>query len=276
MTRLLSAVTVAVVLVVAGCGGGNSKRSAVTNYINRVNTVEKQLTTKLAAVSTVNQSYARAKKRDPKLEDELATSEKTMRALARRLAAIPAPPQAKHLRALLLELVNRQVGLTREVAELSTFVPGFQAALAPLAGADTVLKAELARTAKTTSATKVLDVDKANALDAYAATVGQAIVNLRRLTPPQVWQPGYLTQLATLGNLEGTALALAAAIRANRAAALPALLDRFDRAAVSDQSLAAQKAQRAAVVAYNARIKSLVTLAGTINKEQVELDRVYG
>ena len=276
MTRLLAAVTLAAVLAVAGCGGGNSKRSAITSYINRVNTVEKQLATKLAAVSTVNQSYARAKKRDPKLEVELTTSEKTMSALGRRLAAVPAPPQAKHLRALLLELVNRQVGLTREVAELYTFVPAFQAALAPLAGADTALKAELAQNAKTTSAAKALDTGKANALDAYAATVGQAIVNLRRLKPPQVWQPGYTTQLGTLRDLESTALALAAAIRANHTAALPALLDRFDRAAVSDQSLAAQKAERAAVVAYNRRIKSLVTLAGAVNKEQVKLDGVYG
>ncbi|HEX3806144.1 MAG TPA: hypothetical protein VHV52_05110 [Gaiellaceae bacterium] len=276
MTRPLAVVALAAALVASGCGGGHPQRKALTDYINRVNAVEKKLATRLGEVSTANQKFAGAKKNDPKLEAQLQASEKTMRTLSRRLAAIPAPPEAKHLRALLLELVNRQVELTHEVNELFGFVPAFQAALAPLAGADTHLKTELGRTAKTTAATEALDTEKAGALEAYAATVDAAIAELGHLQPPPVWRPGYTTQLASLHDLRGTALALAAAIRANHASSLPPLLERFDRAAVSDASLPAQKAQRAAVVAYNARIKALVTLARKVGAEQIRLQGVYG
>jgi len=276
VTRLFAVVAVAVALLATGCGGGHSKRRAITDYITKVNAVEKQLANKIAAVSTANQSFASAKKNDPHMGAQLAASEKTMRTLSRRLAAIPAPPEAEHLRALLLELVNRQVSLTHEVYELYAFVPSFQAALAPLAAANTHLKTELGRSAKTVAATKALDTDKADSLTAYAVILDRAIAKLLRLQPPPVWQPGYTAQLGSLRDLRSTALALAAAIRENHPAALPSLLDRFDEAAVSDASLPAQKAQRAAVVAYNGRIKAVVALARTINSEQVRLQRVYG
>ena len=276
MTRLFAVVALAAAVASAGCGGGHSKRKAVTDYINRVDSVEKQLATPLAAVSTANQSFANPKKKNPKLEVQLATSERTMKTLSRRLAAIPAPPEAAHLRALLLQLVNRQVALTHEIDQLFTFVPAFQADLAPLAAADTNLKDDLARSGKTVAATEKLDSEKAAALETYAALVDNAIGKLRLLHPPAVWQPGYTTQLVSLQALRSSALALAGAINAKQAAAVPGLLERFDQAAVSDDSTPAQKAERAAVVAYNGRISALVTLSRKINAERARLQGVYG
>jgi hypothetical protein len=54
---------------------------------------------------------------------------------------------------------------------------------------------------------------------------------------------------------------------------LPELLQRFNRAAVSNQSLAAQRAQIAAVRAYDERIRALDKLAIRVHREQVRLQQ---
>jgi hypothetical protein len=260
----------------AGCGGSHAKRNAIRSYIDRINVVERLLATPFANVSKANVSFAKAKKHDPKLNRKLLASEHTMHALSQRLAAISAPPEAAPLRALLLEVVNRQLTLTHEVHQLYTFVPAFQAALTPLTAADAKLSTALRSTRKTTVATNALDAEKAAELRSYSSIAGGVILKLRHLQPPPVWRPGYTVQLTSLQKLRTIALELAGAIGANKAAALPNLLQRFDRAAVAARTLAAQEAQRSAVLAYNRRIHSLVTLTHKINQEENRLEKVYG
>ena len=67
---------------------------------------------------------------------------------------------------------------------------------------------------------------------------------------------------------------LAAAISGGHAAAVPELLRRFDAAAVADQSLADQRAQIAAVEAYDRQVKFVATIAGAIDKERIRLQGV--
>lgn len=274
MRRLLVVLAVGIAFFASGCGG-NSKRHAVSAYINHVNEIQAKLAVPLADVTSANRSFASAKK-DPALDAQLAQAERTMQTLRRDLAAVKVPPEAKHLHALLLELVDRQVALTQEVMQLATFVPSFQAALKPLTAAETSLKSELARTAKGAAATKALNAEKSIALETYAGTVGRVIASLQGLVAPPVWKPGYDAQVGSLAELRSSALALAAAVRAKRAAAIPKLLQRFDAAAVLGQSTAVQKQQIAAVKAYNNRIKAVLVLGRKIQLEQGRLQRAYG
>ena len=110
---------------------------------------------------------------------------------------------------------------------------------------------------------------------AYAGTVESVMGAVRPLDPPPAWQPTYEQQLSSLSQLQASALALARAVRANNAQAIPALLHRFDAAAVSTQTVAAQKREIAAVKAYNARITRLVKLAGAVEKERSRLEKRY-
>jgi hypothetical protein len=272
--RPLAVLLVGTALLAAGCGG-NSKRHEVTAYINRVNAVEKKLAVPLAEVTSVNQSFARAKK-NPKLDAQLAQAERTMQTLQRDLSQVQPPPEAKHLHALLLELVDREVELAHEVSQLATFVPGFEAALKPLAAAETSLKTQLARTVKGAAATTALDKEKSAALETYATTADAVIGTLRGLDPPPVWTPGYQVQLSALAELRDSAIALADALRAKHLAAVPQLLRRFDAAAVAGQSTAVQKQQIAAVKAYDNRIKNVLVLARKIQLERARLERAYG
>jgi hypothetical protein len=270
----LAVLLVGVALVAAACGG-HSKHTQVANYLNLVDATERTLAQPMQEVTLANQAFAK-QRGGPKVESQLAKAETTLQKLRRRIAAIDAPSSATHLRALLLELLDHEVGLTNELRQLSTFVPSFDAALRPLAAANTNLKQELSQTAKGASAAKALDAAKAQALETYASTVSGVIVKLRVLQPPAVWKPAYTGQLATLVQLRSTSAALGKAIAAGNAAAVPKLLRAFDAAALVDQSAAAQRAQIAAVNGYDRRVKAVNTIGRKIERERNRLQSVTG
>jgi hypothetical protein len=268
-----AALALALAAVVAGCGG-NSKHAAVEDYIRSVNGVETRMAGPIGQVTQANKDFARSQS-GPGIHKRLVKSERTMRTLRKRLIAIDAPPEAAHLKALLLALVGREVALTHEIVQLSTFVPQYQAALRPLVHADSTLKTQLAASAKGAAATKQLNAAKADELVAYSRTLDSAIAAIAPLRPPPVWKPAYTTELAALRGLRDSASTLAQAIRKNDANAVPKLLQRFDIAAVAGQSTAAQKSQISAVKAYDARIRALATLARNVEKERVRLQKTY-
>jgi hypothetical protein len=269
----LVASAVALVAVATACGGGQSAHEQVATYLQTVNTTENKLAAPLKQVTKANQAFAKSQS-SPAAQAQLLHAQKTMTTLERRLAAIKPPADARHLQALLLELVHREISLTQELYSLSTFVPRFEAALQPLPKAGTQLKDVLQRTAKGNAAVKRVDAEKAAELRSYVTTVDGVAAQLRTLHPPAVWRPTYENQLASLARLHVTGTALADAISANRAAAVPPLLQRFDAAAISDQSVAAQKQQIAAVQGYNRRVRSLTDLARSIDRERNRLQRV--
>jgi hypothetical protein len=65
-------------------------------------------------------------------------------------------------------------------------------------------------------------------------------------------------------------------MRAKRSVAVPKLLQRLSEAAAGNQTVSAQRAQIAAVVAYNARVKSLNGLGSRISDEEARLQRTLG
>ena len=193
----------------------------------------------------------------------------TIQQLERRLRAVPAPPDAAHLRALLLAFVARENAIAGEVVQLATFIPAYRAALAPLAPASVALQRVLA--SKTASI-----ADKAAALDRYGAALAPVIAKLRTLRPPPASRPVWAQQIGVLVSVRGANTALVDAMRTNRNAAIPMLLQRFSEAGIGNQTLSAQDAQIAAVVAYNRRVKSLNTLGSRISDEEARLQRSLG
>jgi hypothetical protein len=271
VARFLS---VAAVTLFFATGCGNATHSAIAHYLTRVQDVEKSMAGPLQQVSTANQSFARSQQ-DPQVEGELAASERTLRSLRARLASVKPPPQAQHLRTLLLQLVYQEVALAQEVRLLAAFVPQYQAALHPLQPAGATLKAKLSATAKGTAATKALDTAKADELRVYAHTLDSVIATIHTLDPPAVWRPTYTQQLASLTQMRMSARALAAAVHANNATAIPTLLQKFDAAAVSNQGFPAQKRAIAAVKAYDGRINALGRLGQRVQSERLRLERRF-
>jgi hypothetical protein len=258
---------VGVALLLAGCGGGSSaSRSAVSTYLTHVGKVETSLASSLNTVSNANRAFAKSPD-GAKARQQVARSQAALERLRRRLAALKPPPEAKHLHALLLQLVDREYDLAGEVAALADFLPRYREALAPLSPASRRLAAELA--GKKTPA-----ADKAAALQRYAATVEAVEASVRVLHPPPVSASAWRQETAMLAAVRRSGDALAAGLLDPHVKDLPKLLHDFDVASAANRTVAAQQAQIAAVKAYNGRVARLTRIAVAIQHEQARVGRL--
>ena len=182
----------AICCLVAACGGkSTARRDAIATYIVRVDAIEQHLQKPLLDVSKANRDFAGKKSGSAAARGELVRAQGTIQRLERRLRAVPAPPDAAHLKVLLLAFVARENAIAGEVVRLATFIPAYGAALAPLAPASVAVKRALAL--KTASI-----ADKAAALDRYGAALAPVIAKLRTLRPRPASRPVWAQQIATL------------------------------------------------------------------------------
>jgi hypothetical protein len=255
------------VVFAAGCGS-HARRNAISAYITKINAVEVQLARPLVDVSKANRDFARGKGNPAKIRARLARSEQIFARLRRRIAAVTPPPEAKKMRLLLLELVDRQADLAHETLLLARFVPAFSAALRPLPAEGRSLRSAL--NAKQPASAK------AAALELYGRQLGVVLAQLRPLHPPPASAPAVTNQVRTLVAVRASVVALARALRERRSKQVALLLHRFDVAATSNQSLAAQRAQIAAVRAYNARVRAVDRIVRQLSAERLHLLKLAG
>jgi hypothetical protein len=281
MRARLTPAAVALAVFAGGCGHATSQRALVASYIKRVDRIEAELTQPLAAVSQAGSEFVAERAAGASSANDLLTlaHERALlrgwvqiRALGRELSAVKAPRPAVHLRALLLELIDGQAKMTREVAQLVVFVPRFAASLRPLGAATAQLARVLSEhQAFGPAAVAAVFAAKAGALRGFKADIGAVLMRLRRLHPPAVARPSYDAQLAALEGMSSSAGQLASALDGGAQSSVSQLLLEFDRAATSNQTIAAQRAQIAAVSAYNAQGAKLTGLTREIELERLRL-----
>jgi len=270
----------ALVVALCGCGHTTSVRGQVAAYIKQVGTIESKLTAPLTAVTQVGGQFSAGGRKTTLLgnierlgqQQRLARALTQIRLQGRRLTALPAPRAARTLRTLLLKLTAGEVALTHQLGLLVAFLPRFSAALGPLGPAATRLEAVLAqRQAVGSAAVAALFAAKATALRDFTATTRRVVARLRRLTPPAVSKPQYSSQLASLRGMGASADRLAAALAGGALTNVAPFLLAFDRAAVVTHSRAVQRAQIAAVRAYDAKTANLSKLSQAIAEERLRL-----
>jgi hypothetical protein len=260
---------VVVVLIVSACGGGNDKRDAIEAYITQVNAVQVKMRRPLLDVERAYRDFGR--KKGPtltQLEPRLAKSAATMHALDRKLHALHPPEDARRLHTLIVRLVNSESKIADEVVELARFAPRFGNALKPLGPAGQRLRDGFAKS-KTAKA-------QADALEAYAVSLGSVLKRLRPLDAPPAFAPSLASQRAALAGVRTSALELADGLRKNERKALPTLIQRFTNAGLENQGLAAQKARIAAIKSYNKRVVDLISLARKVDAERLRLQKRFG
>ena len=292
----LAVAVLALVLAVAGCGGGSEKsarRNAVAEYIVRIDTVEQQLRVPLTKVEKAYSEFGKKKEPPKATAARLASAEATLHTLKTRVALIPAPPDAKKLRVLMVRLTGAEVELAHELSTLAVFLPAFVRALQPLGAANTTLKTSLAAIKvptptsvppaklKAARAAYTREVDaaaaaQADALDAYLATITTVQAGLRGLDPPPALTPSYREQAATLAKVHATGTALIAALRANDFKHVAGLNRAFQEAAQTSSSMSSQHAQIAAIKAYNARVQAIGALARAVDTERANVQKRLG
>lgn len=276
------AVAVAAILALAGCGQAAPRGSELASYLKHVQRVETLLKRPLGVVAGADRALAAAQRSDlaphataiVAAERSLRSSIERQRALRAQLAAIDAPAAAARLRALVLQLADRQISLTRELAGLVVFLPRFRAALVPLAPATRRLKRVLATGGTyAPSAGAAAYARKAAGLRRFKAAVTGVVAQLRRLHPPAVSLPEYRTQLASLHGMSASAGRLADALTGRTATDVPALLLSFDRSASLSRTVPAQRAQIAAIRAWDGELAGLRKLSVAVARERYRLVR---
>jgi hypothetical protein len=283
-------------LWLGGCGGTQTTpRSAVAGYLTRVNAVEKQLAAPLVTVTQTIVQFARQSRRPGASRakgragtgtlgqfravptgqaDALLRADVQIHRLRRRLAALPAPVPAQRLRTMLLQLVDRQSTLTRQMAKLVVFLPGFSQAMTPLGPALVRLERVLSVVqAQGSAAVAAVYAEKASALRSFRAVTLVILRGLGRLDPPKVSLPAYRAQVRALKGMASSAEGLAGALSSGNTTAAQPLLIQFRQAATGPASLTAQKAQIAAIRAYDGQITSLNRLGTAASRERLRLSQ---
>jgi hypothetical protein len=275
---------VAFVLVaaIAGCGGqqSHSQRTAVAAYVKTVNRIEVDLARPLRTVTVTSGKFAQEERSGGSLTNLVyAANELALLKAAReieaqriRLTSLHTPVTARRLRSLLLRIMDGEVGLTHEIARLVVFLPHFNAALVPLAPATRRLDAALTqRSATGQTSVTVAYATKAAALRAFQSELDRILTQLRKLDPPAVSRPQYDGQVHALRGMSLAAGRLATALQSGTQGDVQQSLRDFDRAATSNQTAAADKAQIAAVRAYDEQSVHLAKLTAAAEEERLRL-----
>jgi hypothetical protein len=289
--------TVAAIAVVLGAGGlwsHGSSRTAVDRYIASVDSVQQQMRLPLTRLQTVYRGFS-THGATPQVQQQVAGAERTLQTLGHRISALVAPPQAARLHLLLVRLVAREHAVAHEVDQLTRFLPRFNADVAISKTANATLARTLA-TIRPPTAHAVRGTPKqvAHARAVYAAAVSSAALAqaraigtydrslagvirlLRTLGPPPVMAPAYRAQLSTLESTEAAGGALARELHQKNRSRVPLLGRRFSEAARSVASVTSQRAEIAAIKAYNSRVQGVGTLQQQVQAEVSRLERTLG
>lgn len=259
MRRAFALVGIGALLTACGGTHADPSRSAVKAYIQHLNAIERRAAVQASVLAQQSRdaSSAGARRRIYVRTETALTKLKT------RVAAAPAPAQARRLRERLLALIDREILLAHESAQLAAFDPAFTKALAPLAAANRTAQSQL----KATHRAAAVEA----AVGRYRTAVRAALAGLRTLSPPPIEQSLYSAQVARLTALDAALGRLQSAIAAHDAADVARAEHAVSVASVSSDSLAVQRATRAEVRQYDALVRGVAQLAARVAQERNRL-----
>lgn len=268
-------------------GKRSSERTAVSKYIASVNLVQTQMSIELGDVMHAYTAFTSRRTRSSSATAaQLARAEQTLRLLAMRTSAVPPPPAAARLAKLLAHLLDTEVGVAGEVRRLAVFLPGFRtigvesrllsAQLSKALGAVHQPKPHLVRgtkkqvaraRAKFSAEAAAAAAAQADAVDAYDRALLTVLAQLRTLVPPPAMAPAYRAQRETLVATRKAGAALAAELRKPKRPGVALLGRKFSEAARIAGSVGSQRAEIAAIRAYDARVKQIGAVELQIQNE---------
>lgn len=238
------------------------RRENVAAYIASVNRIEGRLAAQLTAVDESYRSFGRNPAALERQVADLERAERTIRDLRTRLSRLTPPEEARRLHTLLLRLLDMDVEFAGEVTALARYLPDLTREQAPLDRALQALRrgVDAAETGP----------QQAEAFAVYAAATRKAASRIEALDPPVFFQRTEQAEVARLRRLANVSARVSAALEAGDADEAVRLFSTLGEVA-STPGVA--RAQRAAAIAYNDRLKTIRTTAETIAKERARLDR---
>jgi hypothetical protein len=251
---------------VAACGGGNADtRARVSDYVHRANAIERRYEPQFKQANAAYVAFAKGKLGSRRAVVRLTGAERAILAARRRLAGLPAPPEARGLRTRLLRYLDMNAAFARQTTWLARYQRRSPAVLAPLGAANARLR---------TGLESGVTADQTAALAAFAGSLRRVLGTLRGMRVPAVLRPAHEAQLRRLSTTRSLAGRLRGALLAQDAQGVARLLLRFRRTGASTGTSSA--GAKRAIDAYNRRFHSLTRAYADVRREQVRLDRSLG
>ena len=264
------AVVVALALIVAVLVGFRpqakaqpvNRRADVAEYIVRVGRLQAAMVKQVRAVDFAYRRFATKPKSVTARVRQYRDAQHTLGVLRDRLRIAVAPPDARKLKRLLVQLANQNVAFAGIVTDLAAYLPALAHAQQPLGAAVRGLSSGV-KSAKTAHA-------QAAAFAAYAATTARIAQEVAALRAPALFAGARDAEAAQLRRLSRLASGVADALRRKQVPQARELVASLAR----EQSRASVAlAQRAAAIAYNARLSAISSTAKAIERERIRLEK---
>jgi len=235
----------------------------VSTYIEQVNESQQDFAVRYGSIDRTFREFrlspTAAEEQLPKLEE----AARTMTALRLRIERLEAPEDAETLRLRLLAFFRAQEAVANELVDVAKYLPTLSEAEAPLAAAGRRLRTAL-------GGADSIEV-QGDAVQRYAAELRAVAAALRKVEAPPLLEPSHRAYVAQLRAYASSSEALQRGIRNNDQGAVDAAVRRMREAASSPPGTF--RAQRAAIIAYNERVKEIQTLGAALEKERQRLER---
>jgi hypothetical protein len=262
---LAAGVAAGVVLLRGDDGAKAGRHAAVAQYIVEVNKTQQTSILELEQVNDVYRKLRIQAKPTPGQLARLEASTGTLAKLRGDIGSLAAPPEAATLRAELLKLLDVQIAIAGEVTELVRYLPLETTAQRQFAAATLRLRRDVAA-AKTAA-------DQDAAFTGFRAAILPIAARLARAEAPAVVEPSRVAEVARLRALVKIAEQIRLALVERRVKDVEALFAHFAR---TSGSTGTTPAERAAIVAFNRRLATIVEQRQRLSKERVRLERELG
>lgn len=295
--RRVVVVVVLLVLIVAGCGGSanGKRRDAVNTYFDRVARAEAKLVARSKTIEAALGSFTPGTTTPGELRG-LVSARATVREALRRVRAIDPPPEAARLHGDLVRLLALQASVANELVWSARFIPQLAATVRPLADAAAALSRDLgaaktvprsvavgAGAPRPTSGGTTAPVPQVDVLGVYAAAFARyrkalqpTSTTLERLVAPPELAPRLAAERRAVRRSVELSAEIEQALRRRDVPRANAGIRSFFGVATEINGIRTQKAEQAAVRAYDARLSRIGTLARQVATERQRLVQTIG
>jgi hypothetical protein len=250
------------VLAQTACGGGDSRRKQVEQFVQDANAVETRSGPAFKQANRTFEDFSRGRLAARDAQVRLAAAERAMRRTRDDLAALKAPKDARELQRRLVSLYDADASLAHESTLLARFVPASAQAMSPLSAIGRDLTRDLRRAATTPG--------QIAALRTYAARVQGVIKRLQPLHPPPLLFDRHHRQVQHLVDVRSLSLRLVAALRVQNRQQVARLLLRFRK--INSQRSSTPLAA-GALDAYKRRYLGIRRKLQSVERERARLER---
>lgn len=240
----------------------DTARDDVSAYIEDVNQVQAQSSTRFGAVNRAFEEFKLSSEAATEQLPELRSAAGTLTSLRVRIQRLDAPEDAETLRLRLIAFFRQQESIARELVEVAVYLPKLGEAERPLPAVNRRLRTGLRQTSSLET--------QANVVRRYARELNRVAAALDALEPPPLLAASHAAYVKQLRSYAAASQALQRAIRQNDQAAVDAAIERLRRASVAPPGTA--KAQQAAIIAFNERVAKVRRLGLAVERERRRLE----